>query len=72
MTDSCKTETHPKLAPLLAEGRNFGQIFRGFLGQKSIFFLSKEKPIVPLIATPNVDSANRRQTRKAKELGYML
>jgi hypothetical protein len=37
-------------------------------------FLWEEKLVVPLIATPNVDivSANRRQTRKANKLGYML
>jgi hypothetical protein len=32
----------------------------------------EEKLIAPFIATPNVDKCNRRQTRKGKELGYML
>jgi hypothetical protein len=37
-----------------------------------VLFLWEEKLVVPLIATPNVDKCNRRQTRKTKELGYML
>jgi hypothetical protein len=36
------------------------------------FPLGEEKLVVPLIATPNVDKCNRRQTRKATELAYML
>jgi hypothetical protein len=39
---------------------------------KSYVFLWEEKLVAPLIATPNVDKCNRRQTSKAKELGYML
>jgi hypothetical protein len=35
-------------------------------------FLWEEKLVASLIATPNVDKCNRRQTRKAKKLGYML
>jgi hypothetical protein len=33
--------------------------------QKNIFSVGEEKLVAPLIATPNVDNANRRQ-RKAK------
>jgi hypothetical protein len=39
---------------------------------KALLFLWEEKLFTSLIATPNVDKCNRRQTRKAKELGYML
>jgi hypothetical protein len=34
--------------------------------------LWEENLLAPPIATPNIDRCNRRQTRKAKELGYML
>jgi hypothetical protein len=37
-----------------------------------VIFLWEEKLVASLIATPNLDKFNRRQTRKAKELGHML
>jgi hypothetical protein len=39
---------------------------------QKLLFLWEEKHVAPLIATPYVDKCNRRQTRKAKELGIML
>ena len=36
------------------------------------FSFWEEKLVAPLIATPNVDKCNRRQTRKVKGLGYVL
>jgi hypothetical protein len=44
----------------------------GFPPIEKYLFLWEEKLVVPFIARPNVDKCNRRQTRKATELGYML
>ncbi len=39
--------------------------------QKNIFSFGEEKLVAPLIATPNVDNANRRK-KKGKKLNYNL
>jgi hypothetical protein len=44
---------------------------QAFTEQKCSFSFGEETLVAPLIATPNLDNANRRQ-KKGKKLNYML